>query len=195
MRAAVLMHGRDQDPGYMHSWLAEPLGLEDVRYVMPAADGGSWYPGRFFDPLESLEPWLSSGLEAIDDAVDACGVPPSRIVLVGFSQGACLVAEHVARRPAPWLGVALLTGSLMGRPEEWTSVRGVEGLPVFVSASRRDSWIPVDAVEATARAFSDGGAAVSVVLTDNAEHEITPQAVDGVRALLRSEPRPDPARG
>jgi phospholipase/carboxylesterase len=188
------MHGRDQDPGYMHTSLAEPLGLADVRYVMPAAPEGSWYPGRFFDPVESLEPWLSEALGTVDDAVEACGLPVSDIVLAGFSQGACVVAEHVARRPARYRGVALLTGSLMGRPEEHTPVRGLHGLPVFVSASRYDEWIPLEAIEVTARAFAAAGADVSVALTDNTDHVITPQAVDGVRALLRSAPRPGPAR-
>jgi len=188
------MHGRDQEPAYMNSALAEPLGLPDVRFVTPAAEGGSWYLGRFFDPIESLEPWLSDGLDALDDAIAACELPVERIALVGFSQGACLVAEHVARRPAPYLGVGLLTGSLMGRPEEHTPVRGLRGLPMFVSASRHDEWIPLEAIEVTARAFAAAGAAVSVALTENTDHVITPQAVDGVRALLRSEPRPAPAR-
>ena len=183
------MHGRDQDPAYMQASLVEPLGLDDVEYVMPAADGGSWYPGRYFDPVESLEPWLGDALAAVDDAVAACHAPVSDIVLVGFSQGACVVAEHVARRPAPYRGVALLTGCLMGRPEEHTPIGDVTGLPVFVSAGRHDEWIPLEAIETTARAFSAAGALVSVALTDNTDHVITAEAVDGVRGLLRSEPR------
>ncbi len=184
------MHGRDQDPAYMQAHLVEPLGLDDVTYVIPAAEHGAWYPGRFFDPIESLEPWLSDALSALDDAISACEAPVERIVLAGFSQGACIVAEHVARRPAPYLGVALLTGTLLGRPEEHTTVGALDGLPVFVSAGRHDEWIPLKHIEQTSRAFSAAGARVSVALTDNTDHVITPEAVDGVRALLRSSPRP-----
>jgi len=183
------MHGRDQDPEYMRSHLVSPLGLPSVSYVLPRAPGGSWYPGRFFDPLESLEPWLSDALVVLDEAISACGVPVERLVLAGFSQGACIVAEHVARRPARYLGVALLTGTFLGTPEEHTPVGDLDGLPVFVSAGRQDEWIPLEHIEATARAFSAAGASVSVVVTDNTDHVITDEAVAGVRALLQSAPR------
>src|SRR4051794_29226044 len=90
--AAVLVHGRDQDPGYMLD-ISRRLALDDaVAYVLPRAVQRSWYPGRFCAPPEDNEPWLGWSLEAIGAAVTAArgpGRPLSRIALVGFSQGAC----------------------------------------------------------------------------------------------------------
>ena len=85
--------------------------------------------------------------------------------------------------------MALLTGGLMGGPEEHTPSVDLRGFPVFVTAGRHDEWIPFEPIETTARAFAAAGATVPVALTDNTDHVITPEAVDGVRGLLRSEPR------
>ena len=41
-RVALVVHGRDQDPAYMVEHLVGPLGLHDVAFVLPAADGGTW---------------------------------------------------------------------------------------------------------------------------------------------------------
>jgi phospholipase/carboxylesterase len=178
----------------MREQLVGPLGLSGVDYVLPGAEGGSWYPGRFFDPFEVNEPWLSRALAAVDAAIAQTGRPPERIVLAGFSQGACVLAEHVARRPAPYAGVALLTGALMGPPGAVTAVSPLAGLRVFASAGRHDSWIPLEHIEATARAFEAAGARVTLRVTDNREHEITPEAVAGTRELLHSASVSGPAR-
>lgn len=62
----MLVHGRDQDRAYMREHLLAPLALPDVDSVLPEAPGGSWYPGRFHDPLEANEPWLSEALTTLD---------------------------------------------------------------------------------------------------------------------------------
>lgn len=115
--AAVVLHGRDQDPDYMLEHLVARLGTEDVAFWLPSAAGHAWYPGRFFDPREVNEPWLEHSLDACEAAVAqllAADTEPDRIVLAGFSQGACVVADFLALRPRAFAGVALLTGSLTG---------------------------------------------------------------------------------
>ena len=85
------------------STVAQRLELDDeVAYVLPRAADRSWYPGRFYDPMEDNEPWLGWSLQAIEAAVAQArggGRSLPRVALVGFSQGACIVAEHLARRP------------------------------------------------------------------------------------------------
>jgi phospholipase/carboxylesterase len=186
--AAILVHGRDQDPGYMLE-IARRLALDDaVAYVLPRAAQRSWYPGRFYDPAEDNEPWLGWSLEAIGAAVTAArvrGRPLSRIALVGFSQGACIVAEHLARRPKPYGAAAILTGALLGeRGSERLPAGSLGGLPMFFGIAQDDDWIPVDAVRETAGAFRRAGASCDLRVYGAEEHGVNDDEVAAVRALL-----------
>jgi predicted esterase len=176
-RVAVVVHGRSQDPGYMLEHLVARLDAPDVAFVLPVAAGNSWYPGRYFDPREALEPWLGHALEAVEAAIG--GAEPERVVLAGFSQGACLVVELLALRPRPFAGAAILTGALIG-----AEVAPLGGLPVYMESSRYDEWVALDDVEATAKALEAAGARVTLERSDDREHRIRDAAVAGVAALL-----------
>ena len=178
-RVAVVVHGRDQDPEYMLEHLVARLEAPDVAFVLPAAAERSWYPARYFDPREANEPWLGHALAAVEAAIG--GVEPERVVLAGFSQGACLVADLLARAPRPFAGAAILTGAFIGpHPEP----AGLDGVPVFMESSRYDEWVALDDVQATAKAFEAAGARVELQVSDDREHRIRDAAVAGVRALL-----------
>jgi predicted esterase len=185
--AALVVHGRDQTDDEMLDFVRR-LDLDDVAYVLPAAVGRTWYPGRFFEPVERNEPWLSEAIEVCEAAVDwvaAAGMQLDRTVLTGFSQGACITAEFVARRPRPYAGIALLTGALMGTAEEIRArAVALEGLPVFVSGSEQDEWVPVECVRLTAEAFEAWGAHVELRVADDVEHRIRDEEVEAVRGLL-----------
>ena len=176
----MIVHGRDQDPGYMVAHLVARLDVPGVAYVLPAAPGRSWYPGRYRDPRDANEPQLGAALASCTEAIASTGLPPERIVLAGFSQGGCLIADLVARSPAPYRGVALLTGALPAGTEP----RPAPGLPVRMVSSRFDGWVAIADVEATARAFRAAGADVRLEVTADREHVIAPAAVAAVRALL-----------
>jgi phospholipase/carboxylesterase len=183
----VVIHGRGQEPVYMLEHLVLRLDADDVAYVLPAAAGGSWYPARYFDPRPANEPQLSQALEACEAAIAdvlAAGVPPQRIVLAGFSQGGCLVAELLALTQRPYAGVAILTGALIGPEHAVATPAGLDGLPVFMESSRHDEWVALEWVEATARALEAAGARVELQVADDREHRIRDAAVAGVRALL-----------
>jgi phospholipase/carboxylesterase len=183
----VVVHGRGQEPVYMLEHLVLHLDAPDVAYVLPAASGGSWYPARYFDPRSANEPLLSQAFEACEAAIAevlAAGVPPERIVLAGFSQGGCLVADLLARAPRPYAGAAILTGALIGPEHERARPAGLDGLPVFMESSRADEWVSLDHVEATARALEAAGARVELQVAEEPEHGIRAGAVAGVRALL-----------
>lgn len=179
---AVVVHGRGQDPVYMLEHLVEPLDLPDVAYILPVAAGGTWYPDRFSAPREANAPWLSQALEAVEAAL--AGLPPERVVLVGFSQGGCLVADVLARNPRPYAGAAILTGALIGPEGDVTRPGPLGGLPVYMETSRHDDWVALERVEATARALEAAGARVELDVADDPEHRIRDAAVAGVRALL-----------
>lgn len=184
---AMMVHGRDQDEQVMLD-LAARLELPDVAYVLPVSPGRSWYAGRYFDPLEVNEAELTDALSACEAAlalVREAGVPQSRTVVGGFSQGACVVAELTARHPRPWAGVAILTGSLLGpRDERVLPAPDVGGLPMVLASSRFDEWVAPEDVRATADAFAAAGARVTLELCEDRIHEICDHAVAGMRRLL-----------
>jgi phospholipase/carboxylesterase len=185
--AAVLVHGRDQDPEFMLE-VAQRLALDDaVAYVLPRAADRSWYPGRFYDPMEDNEPWLGWSLEAVEAAVvQARGGRRSLpdLALVGFSQGACIVAEHLARRPEPYGAAAILTGALFGTAAERLPVGSLGGLPMFFGIAQGDDWIPVDAVRDTVEAFRRAGARCDLHVYDEQDHGVNDDEILAVRTLL-----------
>jgi phospholipase/carboxylesterase len=184
--AAVLVHGRNQDEQVMLDVVAR-LGLDDVAYLLPVADGNVWYPGRYFDPLPDNAPWIAWALDALDAAIAAvhgAGIGDERLVLGGFSQGACMLAELAARRPRAWAGVAVLTGTLLGPRGETTKPARVDGLPMFFGSSRHDEWVKPERVQATAEAFAAAGARVTLETYEDREHRINDEAVAGLRRLL-----------
>ena len=188
--AAVVVHGRDQDPEYMLEAVVERLGLDDdVAYVLPRAADRSWYPGRFYDPMEDNEPCLGWSLQAIEAAVEqARGARRTlaAIALVGFSQGACIVAEHLARRPQPYGGAAILTGALFGTAAGRLPAGSLGGLPMFFGIAQDDDWIPVDAVRDTVEAFQRAGARCDLRVYDDEQHGVNDDEAAAVRGLLLS---------
>jgi predicted esterase len=192
--AAVVVHGRDQDPEYMLAVL-DRVGVDDVAYLLPRAAGRSWYPGRFMDPEPANRPHLDHALAAVEAAVDRVGVEgfaPERTVLIGFSQGACLLSELLLRRPRRYAGASLLTGGFFGpaghRPGPGGSLHGT---PVVLASSRFDAWIPLDRVQETAEVLRERGADVTVAVYDDREHLVNDDAVARTRALLTAV-RPAP---
>jgi phospholipase/carboxylesterase len=190
-RAAIVVHGRDQEPAYMLDNLVRRLELDDVAYVLPSAASHSWYPGRFFESRDLNEPWLGHALAALDGALERvreAGFEAERTVLVGFSQGGCLVCEHAARWPARYAGVAVLTGALIGATDEtWIAdagTRPLDGLPVYFGTREGDDWVPAERVRGSATAYAVAGAAVSLDVREPGPHAIDPEDVRAVRALL-----------
>jgi phospholipase/carboxylesterase len=185
--AAVLLHGRDQDAEWMLD-VARRIDLDDaVSYVLPRAADRSWYPGRFYDPMEDNERCLGWSLEAIEAAVAATARPLTRVALVGFSQGACILAEHLARRPEPYGAAAILTGALFGTPDlERVPVGSLDGLPMFFGIAEKDDWIPIEAVRDTVAAFQRAGARCELRVYDDEEHGVNDDEVAAVRGLLLS---------
>lgn len=187
----VLLHGRQHEAATMHE-LVRRAGLEgQVDVIAPAAPGASWYPDRFFSPRAANEPSLSAALARVDELLDgiaARGVPPARTLLGGFSQGACLACDYVARHPRPLGAVAVLCGGLigLGAGELAAPAPGVlDGLPVLLTATEQDAWVPVERVEASARALRRAGADVDLRVFGPGVHGVRDEEVAAVGDLVR----------
>jgi len=196
-RAAVVMvHGRNASPRNILD-LARPLTHPDVSWLAPAAANNSWYPLSFLAPREQNEPYLSSALRRLDAVVAAAvtaGVPRERIVLLGFSQGACLACEFVATRPARWGGLVAFSGGLIGPPgSTWDTVPGaLAGTPAFLGCSDVDAHVPKVRVEESARVLATMGADVTLRIYPGMGHLVNDDELDHARAILADAAGPAP---
>src|SRR5882757_9658028 len=90
--AVILLHGRGASAEDILG-LAPELSQPGIAFLAPQAAEHTWYPYSFLSPIRQNEPWLTSAIENIQSTValaTAAGVPLERIILAGFSQGACL---------------------------------------------------------------------------------------------------------
>ncbi|MEV0688111.1 hypothetical protein AB0I35_30010 [Nocardia sp. NPDC050378] len=185
--SAILVHGRGQEADYMVD-VAERIGMDDIHQLYPVAHEKSWYPHRFMEPPAVNEPSLSYALEAVAAAVgrfSRAGVGNRRIALIGFSQGACLLAEYLARTAFTPGAAVLLTGGYIGPAEDRRARGRLDGTPILLSSSEKDEWVPPGRVRETSRLFEDMGAAVSTRIHDTAEHTVGDEEIVMVRDLLR----------
>ncbi|GAB6860345.1 alpha/beta hydrolase [Haloplanus litoreus] len=185
--AAVLVHGRGATARSILR-MGEEFNATGVAYLAPQAARNTWYPNPFTAPVESNEPGRSSGLEAVAAAVDEAndaGIPTERLLLLGFSQGACLASEFVARTPTRYGGLAALSGGLIGEridPEEYAG--DLEGTPVFLGCSDVDPHIPAERVHETATVFERLNADVTKRLYEGMGHTVNADERDHVASML-----------
>ena len=184
---ALLVHGRGGSAAGMLD-LARAIGGDGVAWLAPEARDNSWYPFSFLAPIEYNEPWLSSALALLDRLIARCGeagLPPERVALAGFSQGACLSAEYAARRARRYGGLVLLSGGLIGPPGTPRDYAGsMAGTPAFLGCSDVDPHIPVERVDETARVLEDLGAEVEERIYPGLGHTIVDDEVAAAREIL-----------
>ena len=189
-RAAMLMvHGRGARAEDILS-LADELAQPGFAYLAPQAAENTWYPNRFTAPISSNEPWLSSALAFVGDVfnqIREAGILPERIILLGFSQGACLTLEFAARNARPYGGLVGLSGALIGPDDTPRNYKGsLEGTPVFLGCSDVDFHVPKERVQQTAEVFRRLGGEVTERLYPNMDHTINQDEIDFVRGLMRT---------
>lgn len=187
--AVVLVHGRGATARSIVE-MAEPFHRPGVAYLAPQASNNTWYPNPFTAPVESNEPGRSSGLQAIADAVETAtdgGIPVERVMLLGFSQGACLGSEFVARNSTRYGGLAVLSGGLIGETIDPADYAGdLEGTPVFFGCSDVDPHIPEGRVQVSAEVFKRLNADVTKRLYPGMGHTINQDEVDHVSELVEA---------
>ena len=189
--AFVMVHGRGASAESILTMVpALSLPSENVAFVAPQASGGTWYPYGFMSPIPQNEPGISSGMRAIMRAVDtitAAGIPHERIIVLGFSQGACLASEYVARHARRYGGLAALSGGLIGpddTPREYTGT--LDGTPCFFGCSDVDGHIPATRVRESADVLQRIGGDVTVRLYPGMGHMVNEDEIASVRAILAS---------
>ncbi len=185
--AVVMVHGRGASARSILE-LATPLHREGVAYVAPNANGHTWYPYSFMEQTERNQPHLDSALAlvgAVVTEVEGAGIPRDRIFLLGFSQGACLASEWVARNPSRYAGLIAFSGGLIG-PEgtTWSTEGDLKGTPVFLGCSDIDSHIPVGRVDESETVLGALGAQVTKRIYPGMGHLVNEDEIAFAQGML-----------
>lgn len=188
--ALVLVHGRGASADGMLP-LVDALGVgTDVAVLAPQAANYTWYPYSFLVPMEQNQPYLDSALLRLKTVVDGLieqGIPSERIALLGFSQGACLTLEYVARNPRRYGAVMALSGGLIGPPGTPRNYDGsLEGTSVFIGAMDPDSHIPIARANESRDGLAAMNANVDLRRYPGQPHTINADEVNACRTLLQS---------
>ena len=187
-RAAMIMiHGRGASAEDILELAAE-LKQPGFVFLAPQASGHAWYPNSFLAPIESNEPGLSSGLAVIAallERVAGVGIPAERTMLLGFSQGACLMLEFAARNARRYGGVVGLSGGLIGpygTPRDYAG--SLAGTPVFLGCSDVDPHIPKERVEESAEVLRRLGGDVTARLYPRMGHMVNRDELRFVQGMM-----------
>lgn len=184
----VMLHGRNAGPENILD-LAPRLGAHG-DYVAPAAPNRTWYPYSFMADIERNEPHLSQALALLRRTIEeaeARGVPRSRIVLLGFSQGACLATEFMIRNASRFGGLIAFSGGAIGPPgTTWDESGDFEGTPMFFGCSDVDAHVPVERVRESAAVGERMGATVTTRIYPGMGHLVNDDEMAWARGLLES---------
>lgn len=187
--AMLLVHGRGASAANILE-LADELPHPGMVYLAPQAAGNTWYPYSFLQPIERNEPGLSSALARLGSLLEqlaAAGIPPDRTVLLGFSQGACLVSEFTARNARRYAGVVCLSGGLIGPNNTPRDYQGtLSGTPILLGCSDVDPHIPKERVHESAAVLRSMGGNVTERLYPGMGHTVNQDEIDWLQALLQS---------
>jgi predicted esterase len=168
--------------------LAAMLDVDDVTYLAPQAANQTWYPYSFLAPIDRNEPDLSSGLGVLArlvETVGSQGVPPDRVVLLGFSQGACLTLELAARHARRYAAIIGVSGGLIGPDGSPRDYKGsLDGTPVFLGCSDVDPHVPVKRVHETRDVMLGLGGLVDERIYPGMPHTINDDEIEAIRALI-----------
>ena len=182
---------------------AAPLSLDD--YGLPG--GRAWWPldmaklqaaiefGETRDLRGESPELLPQAREALTGAVTAAcaeaGLPLSRCVLGGFSQGSMVatdVALHLPERPA---ALVIWSGTLLCEAAWRSAAPRLSGLPVLISHGRYDQILPYSNAEHLRDMLAEAGCDVQF-LPFNGMHEIPQSVLRATVDLLRRLPADQP---
>lgn len=188
-RAVVVLHGRganERDLLPVANRLDDGLHVISLRAPEPLMGGYTWYEldlpagdlHRSQPDAEDFRHSLDLVNASIGAAIDAYGLDPSGIGLLGFSQGAIVSFALVIESPADFAWAVGLHGYLPASHAEATPADAA-GRPVFVSAGSADQIIPPDRARAAADRLEAMGFAVEFREYD-ASHGIAHEELDDV---------------
>jgi predicted esterase len=185
----IMVHGRGAAPRNILD-LVPRLDRPAFTYLAPGAANQTWYPYSFMAETSKNELGLSSALDVLDRLVNdvvARGIRKDHVVLLGFSQGACLTSEFAVRHADRYGGVIIFTGGLIGPPgTTWNNPGAFAGTPIFLGSSDVDAHVPKDRVDESAAVFTRMGAAVTTRIYPGMGHTVNDDEISHAQAVMDS---------
>lgn len=190
--AMIMIHGRGASAESIIQLAGEFSINKKFTLRAPQAQGFTWYPNSFLQPSEKNEPGISSGLQKIFDitlSLKEEGISEEDIFILGFSQGACLASEFVARHPQKYGGLIALSGGLIGRgntvePDEYKG--DLNDTPVFLGCSDIDPHIPKERVNETEEVLKKLNGDVTKKLYEGMGHLVNQDEIKHINELIDS---------
>jgi phospholipase/carboxylesterase len=180
-RVVVLLHGFGAPGDDLLSLATALPKTKGTRYVFPEApidmgDGRAWWIIDWHErsryeargDIEGYVALVPKGLAEASQKLSAMlehieqswGVPPERLVLGGFSQGAMLTLDVAAQRTKKPAALLLLSGSLTGTTRWLPKAGSLKGVPIFVSHGKSDPVLPYAVAERLRDELKHAGAKV-----------------------------------
>lgn len=186
-KALIMIHGRGGSAEDILE-LSQHLNVKEYALLAPQATNGSWYPFSFIAPSEQNEPWLSSAVETIEKTVKTtldAGIKAEYIYFFGFSQGACLTLEFLARNGQKFGGAAAIIGGVIGEKINRENYKGdFAQTPIVLATSNPDFHVPVERVYATANILKEMNADVTEKVYENFGHSINQEEIELANKII-----------
>jgi phospholipase/carboxylesterase len=186
-KALIMIHGRGGCAKDI-LLLSDQLNVKDFALIAPQANNNTWYHYSCMVIPEHNEPWLSSILLILEETVNeliALGISADNIYFLGFSQGACLSLEFVARHAQRYGGVVAFTGGLIGDKIYKENYKGdFMETPIFIGTGDPDEHIPLERVNETASLLKKMNAEVTTKVYSNKPHNISNDEIKWANQLI-----------
>ncbi|MEO5789284.1 MAG: alpha/beta hydrolase [Gelidibacter sp.] len=186
-KVLIMVHGRGADARDILG-LAPYFNVSEYALLAPEATNNTWYPYSFLAKPEQNEPWLSSALNILKETLDEVtnhGISAENIYFLGFSQGACLTLEFVARNAQKFGGVAAFTGGLIGDKLNTENYSGdFNGTPIFIGTGNPDPHVPLERVNESVAILQKMNAKVSLEVYDGRPHTISQEEIEEVNKFI-----------
>jgi len=198
--ALVLLHGRGTDEHDLMP-LADAVDPERrlvavtprAPLTLPGQPGAHWYVVRRvgFPDEATFAPTYARIAAWLDALPQALGVPWSRTVLGGFSQGAAMsfALGFGPDRPAP-AGIVALSGFLPHVPGHEPRLEGRAGYPVALAHGAADPVIPVAFAHEARERLLAAGVDLLYRETPGMGHTIDPAFIPRLRDWLVARTAP-----
>lgn len=187
--AVIAIHGRGASAGDIIG-IASAIDALKLAWLAPEASSQTWYPYSFLMPVAQNQPFLDSAISVVGGLLqhlEDSGIPCERVVLLGFSQGACLASEFIARHPRRYGGLVVFSGGLIGDQIDPSAYDpGLDGTPVFGGCSDIDPHIPLQRFEISGEILASQGASVDFQVYAGMGHAISLEELAAARALIES---------
>ena len=185
--ACLFLHGRGQTPEEMLRDVLNRVGLPLVHYRLPGAAGKSCYDAKAVDPLtDATRVQLGAALDQVGAGLAALadqGFPPQRIVLAGFSQGACVALEYALQRGAAIGDLSLHAACRVGGA---TGGLPLHGLPVYAGCGDADAWIPLGHFITGLADLGTAGARLHADIFPGRPHQVCEAEIVALRGMLQA---------